>query len=248
LDGKGGLMSVLTDTLLAGCREMGIELTNTQVKLFEIHFRLLVAAGKKFNLTGIVAEKEVAIKHYLDALTCLKVIKNGQEKVSLMDIGTGAGLPGIPIKICRPEIDLTLVEAQKKKTLFLEQIKDVMALNKLKIVCARAEDIGRNQDYRGKYDWVVARAVSDLKVIAEYGLPVVRTGGYFLAMKGPKATEEINNAAGPVKILGGQIEANISVKLPVTGEERNLVLIKKIRPTPEKYPRRAGIPRKRPLV
>ncbi|KUK81403.1 MAG: Ribosomal RNA small subunit methyltransferase G [Pelotomaculum thermopropionicum] len=242
-------MSVLAATLRTGCREMGIELTGTQIKLFEMHFRLLAAANKKFNLTGIVTEKEAAVKHYLDALTCLKVINNGTKakRISLIDIGTGAGLPGVPIKICRPEINITLVEAQKKKALFLEGIKNSLALDGLKVVCARAEDIGRDQDYREKYDWAVARAVSGLKIIAEYGLPVVRTGGHFLAMKGPRAETEIIKAVGAVNLLGGAIKESIRVKLPFTGETRNLVLIKKVGPTPEKYPRRAGIPQKRPL-
>lgn len=244
---QGGFMSVLAATLLAGCREWGIELTGAQLKLFEIHYRMLVAANKRFNLTGIVTEKEVAIKHYLDALTCLKTIKNGREGMRLMDIGTGAGLPGIPIKICRPEINITLVEAQQKKALFLERTRDAMALDGLEIVCNRAEDIGRQQDYREKYDWAVARAVSDLKIIAEYGLPVVRTGGHFLAMKGPQAETEIKTAVRAVNLLGGTIKKSISVKLPFTGEARSLVLIKKVGPTPEKYPRRAGIPQKRPL-
>lgn len=241
-------MTILSETLVNGCREIGIEITSEQIKLFEMYYKLIVETNKKLNLTSIVGEKEVATKHFIDSLTCLKVIDNNSKNIRLMDIGTGAGFPGVPLKICRREINIILVDSVEKKARFLEHVVSSLRLEKISVVCARAEEIGMNLKYREKFDWVVARAVAALAVLAEYCLPVVKEGGQFLAMKGPNVEEEIINAERSIEILGGKVERIEKLRLPVMGEERNLVLIKKILKTPEKYPRRPGIPKKRPLV
>ena len=239
-------MGILVETLAKGAGEIGVELTGGQLKQFEKYYYLLVKTNKKLNLTSIVEEREVALKHFVDSLTCLKAV-SFEEGMSLLDVGTGAGFPGLPLKICRPESRVTLVESLEKKVSFLKEVILELGLEKIVVLRARAEELGRDKSHREKYDRVVARAVAELTVLAEYCLPVVKVGGYFLAMKGPKVDEEMAAARNAVEILGGEVEKNINFKLPVLGDERNLVLVKKVRTTPEKYPRRPGAPLKKPL-
>ncbi|MCL6558280.1 MAG: 16S rRNA (guanine(527)-N(7))-methyltransferase RsmG [Firmicutes bacterium] len=239
-------MSLLKETLVQGSYQLEIPITEDHLEKFDVYYRLLVETNKNVNLTSIVEEKEVAVKHFLDSLTCLRALEF-DKKLKLMDIGTGAGFPGIPLKIVRPELEVTLVDSLDKRVSFLKQVISQLSLEKIEAVHARAEEIGRKNAYREKYDRVTARAVAGLGVLAEYCLPVVRIGGYFLAMKGPKLEEEITGAKKAIEILGGKIENSINLRLPFLGEERNLIIIRKCRTTPEKYPRRAGIPQKKPL-
>ncbi|BAF61096.1 MAG: 16S rRNA (guanine(527)-N(7))-methyltransferase RsmG [Pelotomaculum sp.] len=239
-------MSVLAETIKEGAREMGIVITEKQVRQFEEYYSLIIERNKSLNLTAITGEREVAVKHFLDSLTCLKAVPL-EDGTSLMDVGTGAGFPGIPLKICRPSVRVKLVESAEKKAVFLREAIGRLGLEMAEAIWARAEDVGKDPDHREKYGCVVARAVAELAVLAEYCLPAAGVGGCFLAMKGPKAEEEAVRAKDAIKILGGRLEEIINLKLPFTGDRRSLVVIRKIGETPEKYPRRPGVPQKRPL-
>lgn len=240
---KAGLFA---GTLIKGAEELGIELRQNEIKKIEEFYNIMVKANKNLNLTAVVEEREAAVRHFLDSLTCLKA-ERFMEGRRLMDVGTGAGLPGIPLKICRSEKEIILVESQEKKVRFLREVIARLELKNIEAVCARAEDLGRKTSYRESSDGVVARAVAALEVAAEYCLPLIRTGGCFLAMKGPRAGEEIAASERAIEVLGGKIVEKINLRLPLTGDERNLLLIEKVRPTPENYPRRAGVPQKRPI-
>jgi len=243
---KSDEMNVLVETLARGVGELNLEITGGQLKKFEKYYCMLVETNKRLNLTSVVDEREVALKHFVDSLTCLKAV-SFEDGISLLDIGTGAGFPGLPLKICRPEIWVTLVESLEKRVSFLRKVILELGLEKVTVLHVRAEELGHDKNHREKYDRVVARAVAELAVLAEYCMPAVKVGGYFLAMKGPKVDEEIEGARRAMEILGGEIKKNINFKLPLMGDERNMVLIKKIRCTPEKYPRRMGVPLKKPL-
>jgi len=229
-----------------GFYEIGIDLSEEQIKIFQIYYKLLVETNKRFNLTSILEEEEIAVKHFIDSVLCIKVVPFYESK-SLIDVGTGAGFPGVPIKICLPGMEVTLVESQEKKVEFLIKLIAETGLTNIEVVHARAEDIGRNQIHREKYDIATARAVAKLRVLAEYCLPLVRVGGFFLAMKGPKINEEMDEANKAISILGGQTIDIKKFRLPITGDKRNIILIKKEDSTPERYPRRPGMPEKRPI-
>ena len=239
-------MSVLIETMSAAAAELGISLTVKQLEKCEKFYRLLVETNKNLNLTAIVDEKDAAIKHFIDSLTCLKVMPI-EKGTRLLDVGAGAGFPGIPLLICCPGLNITMIEAAAKKVSFLKQAIKDLRLENIEAVHARAEDFGRNRNHREKYDVVVSRAVAPLAVLAEYCLPPLMVRGVFVAMKGPKLQEEIKAAENALVVLGGEIRKVVAVKLPLTGDERRLVLIGKIKATPEKYPRRAGVPAKNPI-
>lgn len=239
-------LSELKDVLNAGAVELGLKLVDGQLEQFEKYYALLVEVNKSFNLTAITAEREVAVKHFLDSLTCEAVVRrNGSIKV--VDIGTGAGFPGLPLKIYRPDINLTLVESLEKRVKFLKEAVALLEVEKTRVIHARAEDFCKDSEHREQYDLAVARAVAGLPVLVEYCLPAVKVGGTFVAMKGPKVAEETKAAETALSILGGALEDVINLRLPLGGDERNLIIIRKIRATPAKYPRRAGMPQKKPL-
>lgn len=227
-------------------QSFGIELSSPQINAFQAFENLLLRWNEKFNLTSITAPEEIHIKHFLDSLTVLRVIQNSDE-FSLIDIGTGAGFPGIPLKIMLPEIALTLVESSQKKAEFCKVIVNELHLSNTPVIAARAEDLGKDLYHREKYDWAIARAVADLSVLAEYLLPFVKIGGKALAMKGANAEGEILKASHALAILGGEIFENVKLELPNSYGERTLVVMKKIAATPEAYPRRAGMPSKKPI-
>lgn len=239
-------MSILTDTLSAGAAEMGIELSEKELQQFEKYYLMMVQTNKKINLTAIVEEKDVAVKHFIDALTCLKAAPF-DHAMRVLDVGSGAGLPGIPIKICRPDLKVTLIDSLDKRVNFLKEVITGLGLNQIEAFHTRIEDLGRNKDYREKYDRVLARAVANLGVLAEYCLPPLKEDGLFIAMKGPRPEEEIKRAEKAIAVLGGAVEKTAALRLPLTGEERSLVVIRKVRSSPAEYPRRAGIPTKKPL-
>jgi len=239
-------MGNLLATMKDGLKEICIEVTEEQLECFYFFYKMILEENKRINLTSIIEEEEFAVKHFIDSITCLKAV-SFNDGMTLLDVGTGAGFPGIPIKICRPGLEVILVESQAKKVKFLLKVIREMNLKNITAVHTRAEDIGKNPFYREYCDRVTARAVAGLEILAEYCLPLVKIGGFFLAMKGPKLDEEIIAAKKAVDVLGGEIEKIINLKLPVTGDERNLVVIKKIKQTPEKYPRRRGVPLKKPI-
>lgn len=214
---------------------------------FQKYFELLVDWNNKINLTAITEETEVAYKHFLDSISVFKsdVINEGNK---IIDIGTGAGFPGIPMKIYDKSLSVTLLDSLNKRITFLNEVINALNLENISCVHGRAEDFGRDKNYREKYDVCVSRAVANLATLSELCLPFVKVGGYFVAMKGPKAEEEIEMGKKAIKLLGGEIESVISYPIEGTDLEHNMVLVKKISQISEKYPRKAPKPSKEPLV
>lgn len=243
-------MVMCLDELLVKMRykleQIGIDINQEDLECFQIYYRMLKEENKKINITSIIKEEEIIIKHFIDSISCLKAISINPG-MKLLDVGTGAGFPGIPLKICRPETNIILVESQLKKVIFLNKVIKEMDLKNITVIHGRAEEIGRNPCYRENCDCVTGRAVAKLAVLAEYCLPLVKVGGIFLAMKGPKIKQELLMADKAIRMLGGEVSRIIDLKLPVTHDQRNLVVIKKLRTTPDKYPRRTGVPQKRPI-
>jgi 16S rRNA (guanine527-N7)-methyltransferase len=225
---------------------LGIELTTTQIEAFTLFENLLLKWNGKFNLTTITNPHEIHIKHFLDSLTVRKIIQNNAA-FSLIDIGTGAGFPGIPLKIIMPEMVLTLVESSHKKVEFCKSVVEELKLSNTSVVIARAEELGKDPIFREKYDWAVARAVADLSVLSEYLLPLVKIGAKVIAMKSANSEDEIKRASHALEILGGEITEKMKLDLPEDFGERILIVINKIASTPAAYPRRTGIPAKRPI-
>lgn len=230
---------------------LGITLDAEQVAAFEHYATELTAWNERHNLTTIIDPQGILIKHFLDSLTCLLVVgRPGPEARArnLIDVGSGAGFPGLPLRIANPELRLSLVEATGKKCDFLRHMVRELKLDGVEVIQRRAEDIGRDPAHRGRYDWAVARAVARMPVLLEYLLPLVRSGGCCLAQKGETAHAETHEAAHALAVLGGQVQQVLPVELPSVVETRHLVVIKKTSATPDTYPRRAGIPNKKPLV
>ena len=225
---------------------LDITLTSTQVNMFTVYEAILLEWNKKFNLTAITGHDTIHVKHFFDSLTCLRIIPS-QGEFSLIDVGTGAGFPGIPLKIINPSIKLILTESVSKKADFCRVAIEELRLANVQVVTGRAETIGQNKKFRERYDWAVARAVAFLPVLVEYLLPLVRIGGSVLAQKGSDVDMEIDQANNAIRILGGKLDSVIPITLPDGMGERTLIHIRKITPTPEKYPRRPGAPKKSPL-
>lgn len=226
--------------------EKGINVTESITDKFYTYLRMLQEYNKKINLTAITDDKEVIIKHFIDSLTCLEV-NIFSKGCMVVDVGTGAGFPGVPIKIVRPDIKILLIETLNKRVIFLQELVKALNLEGVDIIKSRAEDSGQNKEYREKYDIAISRAVAKLSVLSEYCMPLVKPDGYFLSMKGPNIDEELNEARNAIKILGGEIKEIKTAVLPETEVKYNLVLINKIKKTPTKYPRKAGKPSKAPL-
>ena len=235
--------------LIDGAQKMGINLHEEQVKKFSQYLELLVQWNQKINLTSLKTPQEMIIKHFLDSISCIKVInKYGDKKIiKVIDVGTGAGFPGLPIKIICPSIKLSLLEARKKKAMFLEKATEKMNFQQVKILNGRVETFGKGANYREKYDIAISRAVARLNVLSEYCLPLVKVGGLFIAQKGRSYREETDKSLKVVQSLGGEFIGVESVRVPFINQERYLLVIKKIKHTPSKYPRKVGFPQKRPL-
>jgi 16S rRNA (guanine527-N7)-methyltransferase len=227
-------------------RQLGLRLSRTQLSALSLYERELVDWNTRFNLTAIRDPQEIHVKHFLDSLTCLLAFRDASIG-RLVDIGTGAGLPGIPIKIVYPKMQLTLVESVGKKAEFCRHVVKVLDLPGVEVVQQRAEILGQDPTYREQYDWAVARAVAVLPVLAEYLLPLVRVGGSMLAMKGESGPAEAHSADRALRVLGGHIRQLVPVTLPGVAEERYLVVIDKVAATPSGYPRKVGKPAKHPL-
>lgn len=212
---------------------------------FYKYYELLVEWNEKINLTAITEEDDVAVKHFLDSLNAAKGIVNSGMKV--IDVGTGAGFPGLPVKIDNPGISLTLVDSLNKRIGFLNEVISALDLTDVETVHSRAEDLGINKDYREKYDVCVSRAVANLTTLCELCLPFVKVGGLFVSLKGPKAEEEVKEAKKAIELLGGSLAEVKNYDLSDTDLNHNIVIIKKISHTPTKYPRKAPKPSKEPL-
>ncbi len=239
-------MSEKIKTLINGCEELEISLNEDQKDKFTLFKELLQEWNEKIDITTIIEDDEVDIKHFLDSLTLIDTdLFNGKSK--LIDIGTGGGFPGVPLKIYNDKLDITLMDSLNKRITFLKDVITKLELESIDAIHGRAEEMGRTSEYREQYDICTSRAVAQLDVLVEYCLPFVKVGGYFVSMKGPDPDKEVNEAKNAIKILGGRIIDSYNVRIPESEIEHSIVIIKKERNTPKKYPRGGGKPRKNPL-
>ena len=234
------------EILSRGAGELGITLSGAQLSQFDKFTSLLLEWNRKFNLTRITEPEEIAVKHYLDSLSLLAFIEPPTGS-AIIDIGTGAGFPAVPLKIARPDMRIAMLDSVRKKLAFLEAAVLALGLADVELIHGRAEDMGRIGVYREHYDFAVSRAVSKLNVLAELCIPFCRVGGRFAAYKGPDVDEEISEAEKSLLALGGELEAVHRFVLPCSDTRRSLVLVKKIRQTPSRYPRKSGVPERTPL-
>jgi 16S rRNA (guanine527-N7)-methyltransferase len=235
------------EKLAQDARELfDIHLTGRQVMALTTYEKELIEWNQKFNLTAIRDTDSIRTKHFLDSFSCVLAWKASPPN-QLIDIGTGAGFPGIPLKILFPNLKLTLVESVGKKARFCRHISGVLGLENVEVIHARAEDLGQKLLHREKYDWAVARAVANLNVLSEYLIPLVRIGGSMLAQKGESGPAEAQSAEKTMELLGGKLRQLIPVHLPGVAEDRYLVIVDKVAATPPRYPRKPGIPAKQPL-
>ena len=231
-----------------GLRELNIELSELQFKQFIQYYEMLVEKNKVMNLTAITDWEEVVTKHFLDSLSLIKVVKDMTNvSYSLLDLGTGAGFPGIPLKIAFPSLRVTLIDSLNKRVLFLNDVIASLGLTDINAFHGRAEDFAHNKDYREAFDIVVSRAVTNMTVLSEFCIPYVKTDGFFIPYKSEKVKDELKESMGAIRLLGGEVSSECEFTLPGSSLYRDLIMIKKIKSTPDKYPRKAGLPSKEPL-
>lgn len=235
-----------TDILRKGLEDLGIDVTDKMLKDLKIYRDILVEWNQKMNLTGIEEEKEVFIKHFLDSISAVSngYIKNG---ISLIDVGTGAGFPGLPLKICLRDIKLTLLDSLNKRINFLQEVSNTVNLEDVEFIHGRAEDFGKDSKYREQFDVATARAVAGLPILMEFCVPFVKLGGYFVCLKGPNANLELEESQKAMEVLGLEFIEKIDIELPNEELKHNILVFKKVKNTPEKYPRKAGKPAKSPI-
>ena len=224
-------------------KEIGIELTELKKGQFQQYYDLLIEWNKVMNLTGITEYEEVNEKHFLDSLALVKAF-DPEKATRLIDVGTGAGFPGIPLKIVFPELEVVLLDSLNKRVKFLQEVISTLGLTKIEVIHGRAEDYAKNVDYREKFDLCVSRAVANLSTLSEYCLPYVRVNGFFISYK---SGEELKESEYAIQTLGGELEDVVKFQLPETEIHRSFVKIRKKRNTAKKYPRKAGLPSKEPI-
>ena len=234
------------ELLKTSAEKMGIELSQNQLEKFDLYKKLLLEWNEKMNLTAITDYEGIAIKHFADSISVLPLIEN--KNASLIDVGTGAGFPGIPLKIANDGFKVTLLDSLNKRITFLEEVKKELGITNLECIHSRAEDGGRNADLREKFDYCVSRAVARLSVLSEYCMPFVAVGGYFISLKGPDAAEELTEAQKAISVLGGKVEKVVEITIPESDLKHCAVVIKKIKSTPKAYPRKAGTAAKKPII
>lgn len=235
----------MKDLLINGASKLNIELTETKANQFMTYMDMLIQTNKSLNLTAITEPHEVVTKHFLDSMTVCPFIPKG---ASVIDVGCGAGFPGIPAKIAREDISLTLLDSLAKRLNFIDSVLKECDISGAKCVHARAEDGGRDKTHREKYDIALSRAVANMAVLCEYCLPYVKVGGLFLALKGPAAAEELSAAEKAIKTLGSEIVEVAEVTVPFTDLLHKIVVVKKVKPCPKEFPRKAGTPSKKPIL
>lgn len=230
-----------------GIEDIGLLADDRLVEKFETYKSLLLEWNEKINLTAITDEKEIYIKHFVDSLSCIcsGVIKSDSR---IIDVGTGAGFPGLPLKIYDESLRLTLLDSLRKRINFLESVCTEIGLDGVEFVHSRAEDAGTDKKYREKYDVAVSRAVASLNVLLEYCTPFIKKGGYFVCQKGPAVDDELAAAAKAMKELGIVLEEKLSINLPFTDINHYVLVFRKVSNTPSKYPRKAGLPSKKPII
>lgn len=237
---------VEVNTLIEGGKALGIKLDGDKENKFKLYKELLLEWNKKINITSIVDHEEIDIKHFIDSITPLMtgLIK---DNIKMIDIGSGGGFPGLPLKIINENMEVLLLDSLRKRIKFLEHVINNLELRGIIPIHGRAEELSRNKRYREKYDIAISRAVASLNTLCEYCLPFVKIGGSFISMKGPDVEEELKEAKIAIQILGGQIEDVKLTELPLSDISHSLIIIKKIRETPTKYPRAGGKPKNKPL-
>lgn len=232
------------DAFIEELNKISVELSEKQLEQFKLYYEMLVEKNKVMNLTGITEWDEVLEKHFLDSISLIRVY-DLRRNISIMDMGTGAGFPGIPLKIAFPELQVTLADSLNKRVLFLREVIDALGLENIEAVHGRAEDLARDKKYRGQYDLAVSRAVANLSTLTEYCLPFVKLGGQFVSYKSGAADEEVAGAKNAVFLLGGKVKEVVKFELGESG--RSFIVIDKVKGTPKTYPRKAGTPSKKPL-
>ncbi len=238
------------DLFINRLKELNIELSDVQLEQFNKYYEMLVEKNKVMNLTAITEYEDVLLKHYVDCLA-VNVVPQFREiinsSVKVIDVGTGAGFPGIPLKIAFPEINISLLDSLNKRINFLNEVVENISLTNVKTYHGRAEDFANKAEHREKYDLCVSRAVANLTTLSEYCLPFISVGGMFIALKSGDIESELSESKNAIKILGGEVIDVIHYTLPSSDIERSFVVIKKIGKTAKKYPRKAGLPSKEPL-
>lgn len=234
------------EILERGLKEFELSLNDEQRKAFQKYYDLLIEWNSFMNLTAITEPDEVCVKHFLDSVSLYKAIDCDRE-MELIDIGTGAGFPSIPLKIMFPKLKITMLDSLGKRVRFLNEVIGALNLKGITAVHSRAEDLAVKSEYRERFDICVSRAVANLSTLSEYCLPYVKIGGFFVSYKSEKVSEEVKSAQNAIKILGGEVFKQVEFTLPCSDIYRNLFMIKKVKPTPKKYPRKAGVPSKEPL-
>lgn len=234
------------ELLIHGIKKLGLEITEIQQEQFMKYYDMLVETNKVMNLTAITELDEVMVKHFIDSLLVVKSTDINKYN-SMIDVGTGAGFPGIPIKIMFPHLKVTLLDSLNKRLKFLNNVIDELKLENIETVHGRAEDAGHNKDNRESYDLCVSRAVANLSTLSEYCIPFIKQSGDFISYKSSVSDDEIKESEKAIKVLGGDILSKSTIPLPCSEMERTFVVIKKVKPTPKKYPRKAGTPSKEPI-
>ena len=234
------------EILRQGIEDFGIEASDKMLADFQKYKEILVEWNQKMNLTGIEDEKEVFIKHFLDSVSAITkgYIKNG---MSLIDVGTGAGFPGMPLRICLPELKVTLLDSLNKRINFLQEVANQLDIDDIEFIHGRAEDFGKSEEYRECFDIATARAVAGLPALMEFCVPFVKVGGYFVCLKGPNANLELEESKKAMEALGLEYIEKIDIKLPEIDLDHNILVFKKVKNTPSKYPRKAGKVTKNPI-
>lgn len=246
---KGDMDQIFVDKMQEGLGELGITLSDHQMEQFYQYYEMLIEWNKVMNLTAITELDEVISKHFIDSLALVKAIdlsKNSAPR--LIDVGTGAGFPGIPLKIAFPELRVTLLDSLNKRISFLNEVIAKLDLKNVKTIHGRAEDFGHDSSYREQYDYCVSRAVANTATLSEYCVPFLKTGGFFIPYKSGKIDEELKQGEKAIKVMGGKLMKVIRFQLLGADAERTLIVIKKIEKTGKKYPRKAGMPSKSPII
>ncbi len=233
---------------LADLKEWNLELNETQLKQLETYYEMLVEKNKVMNLTAITEYEDVLKKHFLDSLALARLVKLSGKKVKLLDMGTGAGFPGIPLKIAFPELEITLMDSLNKRIVFLQEVINELGLTGITAVHGRAEEAALKPEYREKFDFCVSRAVARLVSLSEFCLPFVKQGGYFVPYKSGEIKEELQEAKFAIRELGGEYRKTFEYRLPNSDIDRTMIQIEKVKQTPKKYPRGGGKPLKQPLI